>query len=126
MDARPYIYKILLELVILHTEVSTTSAPLTAPILKHLLERYIQSLLEAFKLRPRYSLPALMQATLDVEFMTQTLSNYTTEKASQMEGDIYVLLDKLTDDQARMKLQEELQEMRTILKKLRDGTRAEL
>jgi exocyst complex component 2 len=125
-DARPYVYTILLELVLMHTEVSTTSAPLTAPLLKHLLERYMASLLEAFKLRPRYSLPALMQATLDVEFMTQTLFNYATEKAIQTQGEIYALLDKLTDDQVRVRLQEELQEMRTILKKLRDGTRAEL
>ena len=65
----------LLELVLMHTEVSTTSAPLTAPLLRHLLERYMASLLEAFKLRPRYSLPALMQATLDVAFMTQKLRN---------------------------------------------------
>jgi exocyst complex component 2 len=125
-DARPYVYTILLELVLMHTEVSTTSAPLTTPLLRHLLEEYMASLLEAFKQRPRYSLPALMQATLDVEFMTQTLNNYTTDKASQIQGEIYVLLDRLTDDQARMRLQEELQEMRTILKKLRDGTRAEL
>ena len=57
-DARPYVYTILLELVLMHTEVSTTSAPLTTTLLKHLLERYMASLLEAFRLRPRYSLPS--------------------------------------------------------------------
>jgi exocyst complex component 2 len=125
-DARSYVYKVLLSLVLVHTEISTTAAPLTSPILKHLLEKYLTSLLEAFKQRSKYNLSALMQATLDVEFMAQTLSNYTTEKASQTQGDIYVLLDKLTDNDARMKLQQGLQELRTILKTLREGTRTEL
>lgn len=125
-DARSYVYKVLLSLVLIHTEISTTAAPLTAPILKNLLENHLQSLLEAFKQRSKYNLSSLMQATLDVEFLAQTLSNYTTEKASQTQGDIYVLLDKLTDNEARMKLQQGLQELRTILKTLREGTRTEL
>lgn len=125
-DARPYVYRVLLSLVLVHTEISTTSQPLTPPILKHLLERYLQSMLDGFKQRPRYDLAALMQATLDVEFLAQTLSNYTTERAGQIQSDIYVMLDKLTDVDARMKLQEGLQELRTTLKTLREGTRTEL
>jgi exocyst complex component 2 len=125
-DARPYVYDVLLGLVLVHTEVSTTASPLTATILKHLLEKHLVSLLEAFKQRSRYSLPALMQATLDVEFMAQTLSNYTTEVAGKTQSDIYVLLDARTDDDARVRLQRELQELRSILKRLREGTRTEL
>jgi hypothetical protein len=67
-----------------------------------------------------------MQATLDVEFMAQTLNNYTTERAGRSQSDIYVLLDARTDDDARKKLQRELQELRSILKRLREGTRTEL
>jgi exocyst complex component 2 len=125
-DARAYVYDLLLGLVLVHTEVSTTSAPLTAPILKHLLEKHLVSLLEAFGQRPKYTLPALMQATLDVEFMAQTLNNYTTERAGRTQSDIYVLLDARTDDDARLRLQRELQELRSILKRLREGTRTEL
>lgn len=80
-DARPYVYQVLLELVNVHTEVSTTTPPLTAHILKYLLESLTQSLNNAFKQRPSYSLEALMQATLDTEFMAQTLNNYTTDRA---------------------------------------------
>jgi len=124
-DARPYVYTLLLGLVLVHTEVSTTTAPLTSPILKHLLEKYLASFHEAFKQRPRYSLSALMQATLDVEFLAQTLSNYTTEKAAGIQGEVYVQLDKLTDSDARNKLQQELVKLRETLKKLREATKTE-
>lgn len=125
-DASPYIYNVLLSLVVVHSEVSTTAEPLTAQVLRHLQEQLSFALIEAFKERPKYSLPALMQATLDVEFMAQTLNNYTTERASDTQSKIYIALDERTDNDARLKLQRELPEMRAILKKLREGTRGEL
>lgn len=83
------------------------------------------ALIEAFKRRTHYSLPALMQATLDVEFMAQTLNNYTTDKAGEVQSQIYLALDERTDNDARAKLQGELPEMRGILKKLRESTKGE-
>ena len=125
-DASPYIYEILLALVVVHSEVSTTASSLTSPILKHLQEQLSFALIEAFKERPKYTLPALMQATLDVEFMAQTLHNYTTDKASETQNKIYPALDERTDNTAKARLQEELPGMRAILKKLREGTKGEL
>jgi exocyst complex component 2 len=66
-----------------------------------------------------------MQATLDVEFMAQTLASYTTEQASQIQTDIYQVLDKKTDNAARVRLQEELGSLRTTLKRLREGTKVQ-
>ena len=63
-----------------------------------------------------------MQATLDVEFMAQTLASYTTEKASQIQTDIYQVLDQKTDNAARVRLQDELGSLRVSLKRLREGT----
>lgn len=119
-------YTVLLRLVLTHTEVSTTATPLTSPILKNLVEQLSQSLISSFKQRSRYNLPSLMQATLDVEFLAQTLKNYTTDKASDTQSAIYVALDERTDDDARQRLQAKLKEMGSILKKLREGTRTEL
>lgn len=124
-DARPYVYQVLLTLVLVHTEVSTTAQPLTSPILKHLMEAVSNVEIEAFKQRPTYSLPALMQATLDVEFLAQTMTSFISEKASEMQAKVYVALDERTDNEARMKLQSELQEMRNTLKRLRESTRVE-
>lgn len=64
-----------------------------------------------------------MQATLDIEFVAQTLTQYTTEKAGEVQSAIYSELDKGTDDVARQALQRELPEMRAVLKKLREGSR---
>lgn len=124
-EVRPYVYEALLLLVYVHTEVSTTTTPLTTQILSHLLEQMSISFLEAFKLRSRYSLAALMQATLDVEFVAQTMTQYTTDQASKIQGQIYLELDRGADKDASSRLQNELPEMRAILKKLREGTRSE-
>lgn len=124
-DARPYIYTVLLTLVLTHTEVSTTSPPLVGQILSYLLEQSSLALISAFRTRQRYSLAALMQATLDVEFLAQTLNNYTTDRASEVQSQVYVTLDERTDDQARERLEKELPEMRGVLKRLREGTKGE-
>lgn len=108
-----------------HTEVSTTAAALTNQTLSYLLEQMSLAFLEAFKHRSRYPLAALMQATLDVEFVAQTMSQYTTEKASEIQSKIYIELDAGTTPDASKRLQGELPEMRMILKRLREGTRSE-
>ncbi|GAB7341375.1 hypothetical protein MBLNU457_7633t1 [Dothideomycetes sp. NU457] len=124
-NAKPYVYDVLLTLVLVHTEVSTSATALTNQILSYLLEQVSTALLDAFRKRPSYTLPALMQATLDVELIAQTLSNYTTEKASELQSQIYLVLDERTDSDARQKLQSELPEMRATLKKLREGTKGQ-
>ena len=126
-DPSPYVFTVLLDLVIVHTESSTTSAPLTPRILRSLFESTTASLIQTFESPSlsTISLPQLMQATLDVEFMAQTLASYTTEKASQIQTDIYQVLDKKTDNAARVRLQEELGSLRTTLKRLREGTKVQ-
>ena len=129
LDPSPYVSTVLLHLVTVHSVTSTTSpgSTLTPRILKSLFEATTQSLISTFsspKL-PSISLPQLMQATLDVEFISQTLASYTTDKASQTQTDIYQVLDQKTDNQARTRLQDELGGLRTGLKRLREGRRGE-
>ncbi|KAM0255838.1 hypothetical protein ACHAQJ_005343 [Trichoderma viride] len=123
--AKPYVYETLLTLVLVHSQVSTTAAILTPQVLSFLLEQTSLQLLDAFRKRPRYSLSALIQATLDVEFIAQTLSHYTTDKASELQSQIYQELDSRTDNDARARLQNELPEMRNVLKKLREASKNE-
>lgn len=130
-QVRPYVYATLMTLVMMHTEVSTTvsstgsSSPLLSEILSYLLENISQALLDGFKERKpnTYTLPALMQATLDTEFIAQTMTHYATSKAGEIQGQIYTELDKRTTNEARTRLQQELGDMRIVLKKLRDGSR---
>lgn len=124
-EVRPYIYEALLDLVLVHTQVSTTAASLTSQVLSFLLEQTSRELLEAFKTRARYDLGMLMQATLDVEFVAQTLNHYTTDRASELQSAVYQELDSRTDNDARTRLQSELPEMRAVLKRLREASRSE-
>ncbi|KAB8337057.1 hypothetical protein FH972_021361 [Carpinus fangiana] len=124
-DARAYVYDDLLILVLVHTEVSQTAPSLTGQILSFLLEQLSQAQIDAFQQRSNYTLGALMQATLDVEFLAQTLDNYTTQKASEIQSQIYLALDERTDNEARQRLQSALPELRAILKRLREKTKGE-
>ena len=124
-DAKPYVYDTLLHLVMVHTEVTRTAPALTHQVLAFLLEQLSTALIEAFRQRKRYNLPALMQATLDVEFLAQTLDNYTSQRAGDIQGEIYQVLDERTDNEARKKLQKGLPEMKATLKRLRDRTKGE-
>lgn len=124
-EAKPYVYETLLTLVLVHTQVSTTAPSLTLQVLSFLLEQTSRELLDAFRVRDRYTLGGLMQATLDVEFVAQTLNQYTTERASQLQSEIYQELDSRTDNDARARLQSELPEMRSVLKRLRDASKNE-
>ncbi|KAL9024469.1 MAG: hypothetical protein Q9196_006496 [Gyalolechia fulgens] len=125
-ELRPYVYEALLLLVYNHTEISTNTPPLLPSIISYLFEQIVMAFLSAFRARTdRYTLAALMQATLDVEFIASVLSQYTTAKASELQSQVYQELDRRTDNSARMRLQNELPEMRAILKKLREGTRGE-
>ncbi|PGH11534.1 hypothetical protein AJ80_07100 [Polytolypa hystricis UAMH7299] len=149
-QVRPYVYTVMLNLVMVHSEVSTTlpttgpftsssslqsptsplptstsSPSLATAILSHLITKISSSLLTAFTSRPKYTLPALMQATLDTEFIAQTMSQFVTDEASHIQSEIYLELDKRTTNDARSKLQAELGEMRGVLKRLREETRGE-
>jgi exocyst complex component 2 len=125
-EVRPYVYEALLLLVLVHSQVSTTASSLTAQVLSYLLEQTSRELLDAFKAgRARYDLPQLIQATLDVEFVAQTLSHYTTDRAGEIQSQIYQELDARTDNDARARLQAELPEMRSVLKRLREASKSE-
>jgi len=124
-EVKPYVYEALLSLVLVHTQVTTTAASLTSQVLSYLLEQTCRELLAAFSQRTTYTLPALMQATLDIEFIAQTLNQYTTDRAGEIQSQVYQQLDKGTDNDARQKLQNELPQMRLVLKTLREASKNE-
>ncbi|KAL4915551.1 exocyst complex component Sec5-domain-containing protein [Aspergillus aurantiobrunneus] len=140
-QVRPYVYNAMLILVLVHTEISTTipstsssaasrsaasgQSPLLSIVLTHLLTQVSKSLMSAFNSRPTYTLNALIQATLDTEFIAQTMSQYSSDEASAVQSQIYVELDRRTTHEARARLQSELGEMRGILKRLREKTKGE-
>ncbi|KAL4781397.1 exocyst complex component Sec5-domain-containing protein [Aspergillus varians] len=140
-QVRPYVYNAILVLVLVHTEISTTipstasstasrsatsgQSPLLSIVLTHLLIQVSKALMHAFNTRSTYPLNALIQATLDTEFIAQTMSQYSSDETSATQSQIYVELDRRTTHEARARLQSELGEMRGILKRLREKTKGE-
>lgn len=60
-----------------------------------------------------------------MEFAAQTLSQYTTPRASEIQNEIYVQLDRGAEPEARIKSQNEVREIGVVLKRLREGTKGE-
>jgi exocyst complex component 2 len=125
-DVRPYIYDALLSMVDVHAQVTITAPSLVHQVLSFLLEQLSKELLDALRQRRTFTLGELLQATLDVEFVNQTLSQFNTPKASEYQQLVYVELDRGSDGDARTGLQQELGEMKRILSSLRRSSRAEL
>ncbi|TGZ82964.1 hypothetical protein EX30DRAFT_339213 [Ascodesmis nigricans] len=124
-EVKPYVYDALLLLVDVHAQVTTTAPSLTNTVLTYLLEQLSRLLLEAFKQRKEYDLGGLLQATLDVEFVNQTLTQYASGEALKWQSEVYVLLDKGSTEDARRRLKEELPELKRVLSSLRRYSRAE-
>jgi len=124
-DVRPYVYEALLAMVDVHAQVTVTAPSLVQQVLSHLLEQLSRELLESFRQRKTFTLGGLLQATLDVEFVNQTLSQFNTPKSSEWQQLVYVELDRGSDGDARTGLQKELGEMKKILSSLRRCSRAE-
>lgn len=120
-----FVYPALLRLVEVHSEISNTAPSYVNKILRHLLEDASRSFLDAFRRRGRFPLPALVQATLDLEFFAQTLSQYATEESGGIQTEIYAILDQGTDNQSRQQLQGALTSMKATLKQLREGSKAQ-
>ncbi|KAK6346813.1 hypothetical protein TWF696_006921 [Orbilia brochopaga] len=123
----PYIHDALLQIVLVHSQVVTTAPTLLQRIISFMLESFSQSMLDTFKAHPtpKFGLPALLQATLDVEFVNQTLGQFVTQRAQQLQSEIYVELDQRSDGPSRAALHRELADLRNVLMGLRRNTRAE-
>ncbi|KAG8528510.1 uncharacterized protein KY384_007428 [Bacidia gigantensis] len=139
-EVRPYVYEALLVLVTVHSEVSATTNPFSKvwrkktdqppkptafEMLEYVLVKISNIFRSAFGQRETYPLNALMQATLDMEFVAQTMTQYLTDEAGTVQGEVYKDLDKKTTREVSQALQGELPGMRSALKKLRERTKGE-
>lgn len=125
-DVKPYVYTSLLSLVLVHAQVSVSAPSLLQSIISYLFEATCKEILETLKGIPRFSIGHLLQATLDVEFVNQTLSSFATDRSKELQQAIYVELDRGSDAESRNGLQKELSGLKGTLSNLRKNSRAEL
>ncbi|KAK0529701.1 Exocyst complex component S5 [Tilletia horrida] len=91
-EVHPFIYNALLALVQVHAQVRAVAKPLVNRTITALLEQLAQVTYECFMEVPRFGMGGMLQATLEIEFVHQTLAQYVSEEAEQRLNKVYALL----------------------------------
>ncbi|EED84825.1 predicted protein [Postia placenta Mad-698-R] len=121
-EIRPYVYEILMFLVGVHAQVSAVAAPLLERTLNALVEDVAEEALRCFRQVKRFGMGGMLRATLEIEFLHQTLSRYVTSSADQTLSDLYT---KISQAYARRPGDENLQtHLDGVKKTLADTRRA--
>ncbi|KAJ7770499.1 exocyst complex component sec5 [Mycena metata] len=93
-EIRPYMYEALIYLVTVHAQVATISDGLLARTLTTLVEALAAEAFQCFKEVPRFGMGGMLRATLEIEFMHQTLGRYVSPSAAKQLGDLYSTISK--------------------------------
>ncbi|CAG8566578.1 3768_t:CDS:10 [Diversispora eburnea] len=113
----------LLSLVFVHAEISDITKPLVNRALSVLLENMALNCLEAFQKVEKFGMGGMLQATLEIEFMHQTLSQYVTPQAQETLQLIYTTIEQLYDtSQESGNLESELGSVKQLLVESRKNT----
>ncbi|CAG8621305.1 2618_t:CDS:10, partial [Ambispora leptoticha] len=122
-EVHSFVYEALLSLVLVHAEVGDIAKHLVNRTLSCLLESMAKDCLDAFKKVEKFGMGGMLQATLEIEFMHQTLSQYVTPKAQETLQAIYVTIEQSYDpSQGSGNLQSELSSVKKLLVESRKST----
>lgn len=105
-EIRPYVFEILMYLVGIHAQVSAAAAPLLDRTLNALVEYVAEEALLCFRQVKKFGMGGMLRATLEIEFMHQTLSRYVTPSAGKTLAELY---NKISQAYARKSGDENLQ-----------------
>ncbi|KAG1438349.1 hypothetical protein G6F56_012678 [Rhizopus delemar] len=100
-----------------HSQISSVTKQLVKRALSRLLEMMASDCLESYKQVDRFGMGGMLQATLEIEFMHQTLSQYVTPVASSTLQQIYQTIEQAYDpqQQSSSNLQDELSDVKELL-----------
>ncbi|KAI8083026.1 exocyst complex component Sec5-domain-containing protein [Halteromyces radiatus] len=98
-DVHSFVYEALMTLVMVHSQISSVAKQLVHRALSFLLETMANDCLESFRQVERFGMGGMLQATLETEFMHQTLSQYVTPAASETLQQIYQTIEQAFDQQ---------------------------
>ncbi|KAI8331626.1 exocyst complex component Sec5-domain-containing protein [Choanephora cucurbitarum] len=117
-EVHPFVYEALMTLVMVHAQISQVAKQLVPRTLSRLLESLANDCLESFRQVERFGMGGMLQATLEIEFMHQTLSQYVTPAASDTLQSIYQTIEQAYDPQQQQQssnLQSELSHVKELL-----------
>ncbi|KAG8807479.1 hypothetical protein FRC17_004444 [Serendipita sp. 399] len=93
-EVRDYIYEILMYLVGVHAEVSAITKNLLERTLTALIVEIVNEALECFRQIKKFGMGGMLRATLEIEFMHQTLVQYVNESANWTLKEVYTTISK--------------------------------
>ncbi|KAF8633062.1 hypothetical protein AX15_001537 [Amanita polypyramis BW_CC] len=93
-EIRPYMYETLMYLVGVHAQVSNAAEPLLERTLNSLAEELADEALHCFRQVKRFGMGGMLRATLEIEFMHQTLGRYVTTSAAKTLSDLYTTISQ--------------------------------
>lgn len=105
-EIRPYMYETLMYLVSTHAQICRVAEPLLDRALNALVEELANEALSCFRQVKRFGMGGMLRATLEIEFMHQTLGRYVTPAAARTLSDLY---NKISQAYARRPGDENLQ-----------------
>lgn len=104
-DVRSFCHEILLQLVMVHAQVSGVSKPLVPRVLSCMFQRVAQTILLSFRHVDQFSPVGTLQALLEVEFLRDTLQAYATPTTDELFLLIEDTIDKSVDQQDEVYIQ---------------------
>ncbi|RXW20181.1 hypothetical protein EST38_g5679 [Candolleomyces aberdarensis] len=117
---RPYMYETLMYLVGVHAQVCEAAESLLPRTLNVLVEGLASEALQSFRQVKRFGMGGMLRATLEIEFMHQTLGRYVTTQAAETLSELY---NKISQAYARRPGDESLQTSLDGVKKILAETR---
>ncbi|KAI5992863.1 hypothetical protein EDC04DRAFT_2910949 [Pisolithus marmoratus] len=122
-EIRPYMYRVLMTLVGIHAQVSHIAEGLLDRVIYALVDDAAEEALRSFQQVKRFGMGGMLRATLEIEFMHQTLARYVSPLAAKTLSELYTKISqayarRLTDDN----LQGNLDSVKKILAESRRAT----
>ncbi|BFZ60508.1 Exocyst complex component S5 [Saitoella coloradoensis] len=124
VEVHSYVYDALVTLVLVHSQVWTLTPSLLGRIITALTNSLAQDLLDAIRGIDRFGVGGMLQATLEVEFFHQTLSQFVDSTAGEKLSMVYRAIEDgyTSSDVSAEDLQAELGHVKHLLQHARKAT----
>jgi exocyst complex component 2 len=125
-EVRPYMHTVVLSLVEAHAQVSDASHSLVKRVLETLVDSVSDATLEAFRRVGRFGTGGMLTATLEIEFLNQSITSFLTPHAKDAFKQVYdIISQRYQRHAAPESLNRDLEAMRKLLSESRRGTGVE-
>jgi exocyst complex component 2 len=125
-EVHPYIYDVLLSLVLVHAQVTAIARSLVTRTVGALVEEIAKHALTCFSQVRSYGMGGMLQATLEMEFLHQTLNVHVSPAADATLQEIYKIISQAyappPNGDGSSELQRELEQLKMTLTQARRAT----